>query len=88
MKDVSHNRRRSESRLSDLSDRGSDSRLQLLENLINEMIKDSPKEDRIRSCMLAAGLDYTSDPLGRMDKVLAELDQHRITRRPHIKGQA
>jgi hypothetical protein len=45
-----------------------------LEALIDELLKDKPSETRVRSCMKAAGLQYTTDSVQRMSLVLAEMD--------------
>lgn len=49
-------------------------RIAQLENLVDELIKESPQEARIRSYMKAAGLPYSSDPIDRMNCVLQALD--------------
>ena len=49
-------------------------RLQQLEGLVDELIKMSPQENRIRSYMKAVGLPYSDDPMERMDSVLTALD--------------
>lgn len=45
-----------------------------LEALIDELLKDKPSETKVRSCMEAAGLNYTTDSVQRMSLVLAEMD--------------
>jgi hypothetical protein len=59
-----------------------------LENLVDELIKDAPSEERIRFCMEAVGLKYTHDPIGRMSDVLSALDGIRANRRNQMKEQA
>ena len=49
-------------------------RIDKLETLVDELIKNVPKENRVRACMEAAGLEYTSDPVLRMKTVLSALD--------------
>jgi hypothetical protein len=49
-------------------------RLELLEELVDELIKESPGESRIRGYMEAVGLTYTADPILRMTRVLEELE--------------
>lgn len=48
-----------------------------LEVLVDELIKDQPHEPKIRTCMEAAGLIYTHDPIARMKTVLSALDRMR-----------
>ncbi len=55
--------------------------LQRLEILVDELIKDAPREEKIRESMEAAGLDYTADPIARMTCVLAALDDIRARER-------
>lgn len=52
-------------------------RIAQLETLVDELIKESPQEARIRSYMKAAGLPYSSDPIVRMNCVLEALDGAR-----------
>lgn len=52
-------------------------KLEQLEDLVDELIKESPQEARIRSFMKAAGLQYSEDPIERMNSVLTALDGAR-----------
>jgi CO dehydrogenase/acetyl-CoA synthase delta subunit len=52
-------------------------RMTQLESLVDELIKESPQEDRVRTCMLGAGLEYSSDPIERMENVLSALEGER-----------
>ena len=45
-----------------------------LEALIDELIKDKPSEPKVKQCMEAAGLSYTTDSVHRMSLVLAKMD--------------
>jgi hypothetical protein len=51
--------------------------LTCLEDLVDELVKDNPQETRIRTCMNAAGLPYTTDPVERMNCVLNALEGAR-----------
>ena len=50
-------------------------RVEQLELLVDELIKDSPQESTIRDRMAAVGLDYLIDPIARMNVVLSELGE-------------
>ena len=67
---------------------GGDRKLGQLESLVDELVKEDPSEERIRTCMEAAGLKYTLDPIGRMSSVLSALDRIRANRRNQMKEQA
>lgn len=54
-------------------------RLARLECLVDELVKDSPREARIKSYMKAAGLPYSADPIDRMNCVLEALDDAKTT---------
>jgi len=60
-------------------------RLARLECLVDELVKDSPQETRIKSYMKAAGLPYNTDPIDRMNCVLEALDDAKAT---HAKAGA
>lgn len=51
-----------------------DERIAQLEILVDELIKESPQETRIRTCMKAVGLEYSADPITRMEHVLRLLE--------------
>ncbi len=58
-------------------------KVEQLERLVDELIKEIPHEATIRSCMQEAGLQYITDPVARMNMVLAELGEvSRSGRRP------
>jgi hypothetical protein len=59
-----------------------DSLMSQLEVLVDELIKDAPQESRVRSCMEAAGLTYSNDPIARMNTVLTALDGIRSPQKP------
>ena len=48
-------------------------RLNLLEELVNELIKDHPEESKIKHFMDQTGVRYTEDPIERLDLVLKAL---------------
>jgi hypothetical protein len=58
-------------------------KVEQLERLVDELIKEVPHEATIRSCMLEAGLQYVTDPIARMNMVLAELGE---VSRPQRRG--
>ncbi len=45
-----------------------------LENLVDELVKQEPQEERIKTYMRQAGLGYISDPIERLNTVLQALD--------------
>ena len=51
------------------------SRLDHLEELAEELIKENPEETVVRAHMKAAGLRYTDDTVDRLTIVLNSLDQ-------------
>lgn len=48
-------------------------RLQLLEQLVDELLKDQGDEQKIKSLMESVGLDYSTDQIRRMNSVLHAL---------------
>ncbi len=54
-------------------------RLDHLEELAEELIKNNPEEALVRAHMKAAGLRYTEDPVDRLTAVLKSLDKARMT---------
>lgn len=48
-------------------------RLTILEQLVEELVKDNPTEERVQQCMLAAGLEDSKDPIDRINQVLRAL---------------
>lgn len=48
-------------------------KLHLLEELVDELLKESPKEDLVRKRMNAAGIPDSKDPIDRINKVLTAL---------------
>ncbi len=57
------------------------SRLDHLEELAEELIKENPEETIVKAHMKAAGLKYTGDQCERLELVLIQLDEAR-KRRP------
>lgn len=55
------------------------SRLDHLEELAEELIKENPEESVVRAHMKAAGLKYSADACDRLEQVLFSLDQARAT---------
>ena len=53
------------------------SRLDHLEELAEELIKEKPEESLVKAHMKAAGLKYTNEPCERLELVLLSLDQAR-----------
>lgn len=45
-----------------------------LENLVDELVKRKPHEDRIKAYMQRAGLVYTTDTVERLNSVLQALE--------------
>lgn len=54
------------------------SRLDHLEELVDELIKTKPEQELVKVHMKAAGLMYSNDPIECMNKVLAALETARI----------
>jgi len=48
-------------------------KLRILENLVEELLKDDPEELRVQSYMQQAGIQDTQDPIDRINKVLRAL---------------
>lgn len=48
-------------------------KLRILEALVEELLKDQPKEDVIADCMAAAGIRDSKDPIDRINKTLMAL---------------
>lgn len=48
-------------------------RLILLENLVEELIKPTPEEKKVKEYMKQTGLEYTADPIDRLNMVLKAL---------------
>ena len=53
------------------------SRLDHLEELVDELIKDKPQEQIVKIHMKAAGLVYSADPLDCMNQVLTAIESAR-----------
>ena len=49
------------------------SKLETLEKLVEELMKDQPEEQVVESYMKVTGLEYTSDPIQRINTVLKML---------------
>lgn len=50
-----------------------DQKLQILEVLVGELLKDRPKEALVQKCMSDAGIPDSKDPIDRINKVLLAL---------------
>lgn len=48
-------------------------KLELLETLVDELLKEKPEEKVVKKCMSAAGITDTHDPIDRINKVLLAL---------------
>ena len=48
-------------------------KLNILETLVEELLKESPQETIVRNCMNAAGIPDSKDPIDRINKVLLAL---------------
>jgi hypothetical protein len=48
-------------------------RLQLLEVLVDELMKEDPSESVVTKCMTAVGLKDSKDPIDRINQVLKAL---------------
>ncbi len=49
-------------------------KLNILEMLVEELLKESPEEKVVRTCMNEAGIPDTKDPIDRINKVLHALE--------------
>ena len=47
------------------------------EHLVEELLKDEPAEKRVEDLMKKIGLDYTQDPLQRINQVLLALHSEK-----------
>jgi hypothetical protein len=52
-------------------------KIEKLELLVDELVKETPEERKIRGYMKSAGLSYSDDPVERMNRVFAELEKLR-----------
>jgi hypothetical protein len=48
-------------------------KLNILETLVEELLKDSPEEKVVQTCMTEAGIPDSKDPIDRINKVLLAL---------------
>jgi len=67
---------------------GSDQQLAILEKLVDELLRHSPCEERIRAFMADAGLDYIADPIDRMNNIMALLNGHRGRHRERLSEKS
>lgn len=51
--------------------------IEVYESLVEELLKDQPEEKRIETYMKKIGLDYTMDPLKRINQVLMALHSEK-----------
>lgn len=49
------------------------SRLEVLENLVDELMKDQPEEQVVKKYMRQTGIRYSDDPVERLNLVLKAL---------------
>ncbi|MDZ4677386.1 MAG: hypothetical protein SGI74_07730 [Oligoflexia bacterium] len=54
-----------------------DARVSQLEALVEELLKENPIEERIEKKMKELDISYTSDPVERINRVLAALHPHQ-----------
>jgi hypothetical protein len=52
-------------------------RFEVLENLMDELLKEEPREEKIRGFMEQSGMEYIADPVDRLNYVLQSLDMER-----------
>lgn len=57
-----------------LAEANTSSDLDQLEELVDELMKQKPQEERIKAYMKNVGLEYTPDPIVRLGTVLQALD--------------
>jgi len=48
-------------------------KLNILETLVEELLKEAPEEKVVQNCMSAAGIPDSKDPIDRINKVLLAL---------------
>jgi hypothetical protein len=48
-------------------------KLHILETLVDELLKDVPEEKVVKSCLSAAGIPDSKDPIDRINQVLLAL---------------
>lgn len=53
-------------------------RIGQLETLVEELLKEDPAEEKIRKQMSELQIAYTTDPVERINRVLAALHPHEI----------
>ena len=53
-------------------------RVERLEELVEELLKDNPIEDRIQEKMKGLDIQYTEDPVERINRVLEVLHPYQI----------
>ncbi len=54
-----------------------EARVKKLEGLVEELLKENPAEDTIRKKMMALEMNYTEDPLERINRVLEALHPYQ-----------
>lgn len=55
-----------------------DARVNQLESLVEELLKDNPAEERIAQQMKDLNIKYTDDPVERINRVLEVLHPYQI----------
>ena len=63
--------------------------LTTLDSLVTELLKTQPDEKRVKECMTKVGLNYSADPISRMNAVLEVIDtsepeRHRRTNEKNL----
>lgn len=49
--------------------------IDLLESLVDELMKDQPEEAILKSGMLKVGIEYTEDPVERINRILLKMHE-------------
>jgi hypothetical protein len=62
-------------------------KIEKLELLVDELVKEAPEEQKIRGYMKSAGLTYVEDPVERMNRVFAALERLRSLRRSKVEDR-
>ena len=49
--------------------------IDILENLVDELMKDQPEEQKLKDGMKAVGIEYSDDPVERINRVLRKMHE-------------